>query len=126
MTSLRHENTAISRISKWWERSRLHIEGDDSEEWLKKGDDVGGGLFQFGFSLFSSSFQSVSSQSAYFDSRFSTNSVHLFSSEAIWAQLLKVPAGSTFEMIFSISLMNECLTVIFGLPKGHVCMERRN
>ena len=61
MTSLRQEVTAISRISEWWERSRINIEGDDSKKWSEEGGVEGGDLFQIGFSLFSSSFQSVSS-----------------------------------------------------------------
>ena len=116
MTSLRHGVTAISRNSKWWERSRLNIKGDNSEERLEEGGVKGGDLFKFGFSkeggveggdlfkfgvsLFSSSFQSISSQSACFDSKFYTNSINLFWSIAIWAQILKVPTGSSFEMIF--------------------------
>ena len=108
----------ILRISKWWERSRLNIGGGDSEEWLEGGGDEGGDLFLSGFSLFSSSFQSVSFHSAWFHSRFFTKFFHPFSLKAIWAQLLKVPARSTFEMLFSISLMKEYFTVIFGLPKG--------
>ena len=46
MTSLRQEVTAISRISEWWERSRLNIEGEDSEKWLEEGGVEGGDLFQ--------------------------------------------------------------------------------
>ena len=44
-------------------------------------------------------------------SNFFTNSVNLISSKAIWTKLLKVPAGLTFETIFSISLMKKCVTV---------------
>ena len=45
LTSLRHEVTEISRISKWWERSRLNMGGDNSEEWLEGGGDEEGDLF---------------------------------------------------------------------------------
>ena len=90
MTSLRHEVTAILRILKWRESSRLNIGGDNSEEWLEGGGEEGGDLFEFEFSLFCLSFQSESSHSACFDSIFSTNFVHLFSSKAIWAQQLKL------------------------------------
>ena len=74
------------------------------------------GLFEF--SSGSLSFQSESSQSACVDSKLFTSYVHLLSSKATWVQLLKLPAGSTLETMFPISLINECHTVIFGLPNG--------
>ena len=90
----------ISRFLKWCKKSWLKIGGGDVDEWLKGGGGEGGDLFQSEFPLIvSSSFQSELFYSACFDSKFSTNSVHLILSKAIWTRLLKVPAGSTFEMI---------------------------
>ena len=93
MTSLRQEAMAISINLKKWEKSWLKIGGGGFDEWLEGGVTNG-------------------------NSKFSTNSVHLISSKAIWAKLLRVPTGSKFEIICSISLMVECLTDLFGLPRG--------
>ena len=71
--------------------------GELLDEERGKGGDEGEYLFQSEFSW-------ESFQSACFDSKLLTNSTHLVSSKAIWAQLLKLPAGSTSEIIFQYHL----------------------
>ena len=121
LTSFRQEVMVFPRVLKWFEITLLERGEGGVGEWLdeerKEGGDEGGNLFQSQFSLSLLSFQSESSQSACFDSKLLINSIHLVSSKASWAQLLKLPAGSTLEIILSMSLIKECRTVIFGLPK---------
>ena len=106
----------------WLKREKGGVDewsNEDEEEDEEEGGDWGQDIFQSELSWSVSwSFQSESSYSACFDSRSWTKSVQIDSSKAMCAQLLKLPAGSTFEIIFPMSLIKECLTVIFGLPKG--------
>ena len=103
-----------------WDIIIIEREEGGVEEWLKEeregGSDDRGDLLQSEFCLGSLSFQSKSFQSACVDFKLCTSYVYLLSAKATWAQLLKLPAGSTLEIIFSIFLIKKCRTVKFGLP----------
>ena len=111
----------IQRVLKWFEISLLERGEGGVGEWLdeerEEDSDKGGDLFQSEFSSDLFPFKSESSQSTCFDSKLLTNSANLVSSNTTWAQLLKLLAGSTLEIIFPKSLIKECRIVIFGLPK---------
>ena len=108
LTSFGQEIMVVLRVLNWFEISLLDRGKGCDEEWLDEeregGGDEGGDLFQSEFSSGSVSFKSKSSQSACFYSKLLTNSVHLISSKATWAQLLKLLARSTLEIDFSMSI----------------------
>ena len=68
----------------WLEKGKGGVDEWSDEERKERGDE-GENLFQSEFSSDSLSLQSELPQSARFDSKLSTNSVHLISSKAMWA-----------------------------------------
>ena len=101
LISLRQEVMTIPKILKWREMPWLKREKGGVDEWLDEQGEEGGDEVEY---LFQTDFLLLVSLS-FFNSIFSTNYVHLDSSKTVYAQLLKLPAESTVEILFPISFV---------------------